>query len=187
MHTGVQECDAWVAAQYELYKRGTPEVRASGRRNLDLGCGAYANAIITTGRGIDGLRLQCTTGFSSIDHFLRTHPQGGTPAPAAAPRPAPLTERQARDTIGQALQHQVTPQVCPHTLDECDAYTQAYYACWKRATPEARSFLEPGLDVNCSVWSQSAAMNGGAGLRENCQAALDAVVEHPACKPSGVK
>jgi hypothetical protein len=102
--------------------------------------------------------------------------------PAPAPLPAPLTKREALTTIGIALRHQLTPKVCPHTLDACDAYTAAFQACWKRATPEARSFLEGDLAVDCSAWGRMATTNGGAGLREDCQAALDAVVEHPACK-----
>jgi hypothetical protein len=174
MHTGVQECDAYLAALHEYWKHGDAEERASVRYNLDLGCGAYRHAIAMN--GIEQTRISCLVGLDLLPVYARR----------TRPAPPPMSDEQrearGRSAIDHALRHQITPRTCPHTLSECDAYVAAFYECWQRATPEVRSFLEPGLHVDCSVWSEMAAANDGAGLRENCQAALDAVIEHPACK-----
>jgi hypothetical protein len=87
---------------------------------------------------------------------------------------------QALYAIGTALTHQLRPpQACPDALVEtCDVYVRAYYACWRRATPEARSFLEPHSLGGCGVWS----VGDPSSLRTRCEEAFEALLEHPACK-----
>jgi hypothetical protein len=175
MHTGIDECDTYTKAQYDLWKHGTPEERIFLRGDLDGGCTNYYREIRR--EGIDIVRRECVMGLG----LLRPVPPRST-VPARAP--APVTTDQALTTIGRALKHQLTPlSACPHAVDECDAYVKAFYRCWKRTTPEVRSFLEPSPENDCGPYS----VGDLSWLQVACQDAHDSVVEHPACKPSRVK
>jgi hypothetical protein len=174
LDTGITECDAYVKAQFESWKLGARvEERLFLRCDLDSGCTNYRQQIRR--EGVDTVRGECVMGLG----LLRSVPVASVIGPARAP--APMTRDQALGTISSALQHQVTPPpVCPQTVDECDKYIRAFYKCWKRATPQTRSFLKPIPD-ECGVYDRR--IQGDEWLHITCQDDLDSVLEHPACKP----
>lgn len=170
--TGIAECDAYMATLYDFWERGTPQDRAGARYTLDDGCVLYRHAIKTN--GLDETRTSCVYALAIHNDFLRRRAEGRIgPTPAL---PSSVRPRIAQMALDRAVEHQRTPQTCSNTTPLCDAYTRAFYDCWKRATPEVRAHLEPHIAVNCKTF-------GEMDASDLCETALDVVLANPACKP----
>ena len=68
-------------------------------------------------------------------------------------------------------------------VQECDDYLKKMESCLGKMPAEVRSSTEASFKQTRDAWKQAAGTEAGkSGLKQGCQAALDALAQNPMCQ-----